>query len=220
LCGDWQNASRSDLLLLRKAISKNWPIPAERRRPLMDAVTALLHRNDTPTRLSIAVSWVVLAAHTYNRKLLERARRQADVKVRVEECLALPAHGWASGPPSGVWHPEMASGTVVYSFDRAQSILQLTYSLAVPGKQQPESVSYSVKMTAEPCRFGGLRWWFLCPLIVNGRPCTCRADTLYLPPGARYFGCRHCSGLTYTCRQRSRHKPSNRLKGHPGGESR
>jgi hypothetical protein len=176
----------------------------------MDAVTALLHRNDTSTRVNLAVARVVLTAHTHNLKLLERARRQANVKVRVEDCLALPAHGWANGPPSGVWHLEAASVTVAYSFDRARSTLQLAYQLADPAKQQPELVAYWVKLTAEPCRFGGLRWRFLCPLFVNGRACTYRADTLYLPPSARYFGCRHCYGLTYTSRQKRRHKPGER----------
>jgi hypothetical protein len=47
-------------------------------------------------------------------------------------------------------------------------------------------------------RFGGLRWWFVCPLTVNGRPCGRRVGKLYLPPAGRYFGCRHCHDLTYT----------------------
>jgi hypothetical protein len=33
---------------------------------------------------------------------------------------------------------------------------------------------------------------------VNGRPCQRRVGKLYLPPGGRYYGCRHCHALTYT----------------------
>jgi hypothetical protein len=45
-------------------------------------------------------------------------------------------------------------------------------------------------------------WWFRCPLVVAGVPCRGRCRKLYLPPGARYFGCRRCHQLTYTsCRE-------------------
>jgi hypothetical protein len=47
LRGDWENPSRSDLLLIRKAIKEGWPVPRERQRLLMDAVMALIHREDT-----------------------------------------------------------------------------------------------------------------------------------------------------------------------------
>jgi hypothetical protein len=35
-------------------------------------------------------------------------------------------------------------------------------------------------------------------LVVSGSPCYRRVGKLYLPPGGRYFGCRHCYDLTYT----------------------
>jgi len=50
---------------------------------------------------------------------------------------------------------------------------------------------------------GKLRWWFICPLVVNERPCGRRVRKLYLPGGGRYFGCRHCYNLTYTSCQES-----------------
>jgi hypothetical protein len=43
-----------------------------------------------------------------------------------------------------------------------------------------------------------LRWWFVCPLIVNGDPCERWVGKLYLAPGYRYFSCRYCYRLTYT----------------------
>jgi hypothetical protein len=52
-------------------------------------------------------------------------------------------------------------------------------------------------------RNGGPRWWFTCPLAVNGRACGRRAAKLYLPPGGRYFGCRVCYDLTYESCQES-----------------
>ena len=32
---------------------------------------------------------------------------------------------------------------------------------------------------------------------MNGHACNRRVAKLYLPPGGRYFGCRHCYRLTY-----------------------
>jgi hypothetical protein len=70
---------------------------------------------------------------------------------------------------------------------------------------QHESAAYRVGLTTTRPHFGGRRWWFVCPLGVDGRPCGRRVGKLYLPPAGRYFGCRHCHGLTYTsCQDRRR----------------
>ncbi|MCC7085194.1 MAG: hypothetical protein IT427_09330 [Pirellulales bacterium] len=60
-----------------------------------------------------------------------------------------------------------------------------------------EDVRIPVWLQTTPTQFGGERWWFTCPLIVNGVACNRRVGKLFLPPGARYFGCRKCHGLTY-----------------------
>lgn len=60
-----------------------------------------------------------------------------------------------------------------------------------------EDVSVPVRLETTPTQFGGRRWWFTCPLLVRGIACNRRAGKLYLPPGARYFGCRKCHDLTY-----------------------
>jgi hypothetical protein len=50
---------------------------------------------------------------------------------------------------------------------------------------------------------GGKRWWFICPLILNGVECNPRVRKLYLR--GRYFGCRHCHNLTYrSCQEAHR----------------
>lgn len=61
--------------------------------------------------------------------------------------------------------------------------------------------SYRVELTATPCNYGGVRLWFVCPLYIAGRACRRRVGRLYLPPGGRYFGCRHCYNLTYVSTQ-------------------
>ena len=60
-----------------------------------------------------------------------------------------------------------------------------------------------VSLTRTYPHFGGVRWWFTCPLILDGERCGRRAGKLYLPPGAGHFGCRHCHDLTYRSCQES-----------------
>jgi len=66
-----------------------------------------------------------------------------------------------------------------------------------------EAMDYHVNLTTTPLPWGGRRWWFMCPLTVNGRYCGRRVGKLYLRPGRQYFGCRHCHNLTYTSCQES-----------------
>jgi hypothetical protein len=64
-----------------------------------------------------------------------------------------------------------------------------------------EEIRIPIRLQATSVHFGGQRWWFTCPLIVNEVACNHRAGKLYLPPGARHFGCRQCHGLTYRSSQ-------------------
>ena len=49
--------------------------------------------------------------------------------------------------------------------------------------------------------YGGVRWWFLCPILKNGLACNRRTGRLYLPRREKYFGCRQCHNLTYASSQ-------------------
>jgi hypothetical protein len=71
---------------------------------------------------------------------------------------------------------------------------RLDYTITRTG----EKMDYRVKLTTTPLPWGGLKWWFICPLIVNGASCGRRVGKLYHPPGGRYYGCRHCHKLSYT----------------------
>lgn len=65
------------------------------------------------------------------------------------------------------------------------------------------SMDYSADIVSTPCRYGGHRYWFLCPIYRNGRACRRRVAVLYKPPGSRFFGCRTCFDLTYKSSQES-----------------
>jgi hypothetical protein len=140
-----------------------------------------------------------------------------DKKTVVEDCLSLDANRWMREGilkkgvcTFGSWRWTYRGGggfSVDYEVETlpdAPPGVRLSYSWVWTATKEPDSAAYRVHLTTTRLRFGGLRWWFVCPLTVNGIPCTRRVAKLCLPPGGRYFGCRHCHGLTYTSCQESR----------------
>lgn len=59
------------------------------------------------------------------------------------------------------------------------------------------NIDCKVTFVSTPCHFGGKRWWFNCPVVVNGQVCNRRVGVLYLPSGKEVFGCRRCHNLAY-----------------------
>jgi hypothetical protein len=92
--------------------------------------------------------------------------------------------------------------------------LRLHYTM----KNTQERIDFKVRLVTSRPNFGGLRWWFICPLIINGEACNRRVSKIYSPPSSRYFGCRHCHDLTYTSSQDS-DKRVNWLRKNPAALS-
>ena len=53
---------------------------------------------------------------------------------------------------------------------------------------------YEISLVTTDCYFGGVRYWFACPM------CWQRVGVIYLAPNDAYFRCRHCNDLTYLSR--------------------
>lgn len=87
--------------------------------------------------------------------------------------------------------------SINYRLDRFGGSLTVTLSYQWRG----EDVLTEIHFQTTPTNFPGLRFWFECPLAVRGAACCRRSFKLYLPPGARHFGCRRCYGLTYRSAQ-------------------
>ena len=134
-------------------------------------------------------------------------------KQTVQDCRTLDANRWmregilkAGLDRWGSWRWTYRSGNSfsvnyeVQTLDMDSPRVRLFYSWTLSGRGEPQSADYHLRLTTTRPRFGGLRWWFLCPLAGCGR----RVSKLHLPPGGRYFGCRHCYDLTYTSCQESR----------------
>jgi len=58
-------------------------------------------------------------------------------------------------------------------------------------------MDYKVNLISTRCNFGGVRWWWLCP--ITGR----RVAKLYLPPGATVFAARKAYRLPYRSQRES-----------------
>jgi hypothetical protein len=135
-------------------------------------------------------------------------------KTTVEDCEYLDANRWmregilkAGTWREGGWRWVYHGGrenSITYEVDTRdpeRPFARLSYTLTHAATKERESLDYRVRLTTTRPRFGGLRWWFVCPLVVNGRTCGRRVGKLYLPPRGRYFGCRRCHDLTYTSAQ-------------------
>jgi hypothetical protein len=77
-------------------------------------------------------------------------------------------------------------------------ILEVRPDIGIALPTLHNSPKQMVPITATTCRFGGQRFWFCCPKVVNGIPCKRRVAVLYLLPGDKVFGCRLCLNLTYS----------------------
>jgi len=137
-------------------------------------------------------------------------------KTTVEACRQLDANRWMREGVlrlgtwrSGAWvwykdeSPTVYTSRIGYevcTYEDSGPWVRLHYTFT----ESNENIDYRIRLVTTRPRYGGLRWWFICPLVVDGRPCGRRVGKLYLPPNGRYFGCRRCYDLTYTSCQESR----------------
>jgi hypothetical protein len=125
-------------------------------------------------------------------------------KSTVEDALAFAIHDLRGrivpnyfGTCTWTWRGG-AQSTIGFfvSYDTGEPVITLHYRW-----QDREDVRIPIRLQTTPTNFNGTRLWFTCPLVVNGVACNRRAGKLFLPPGARYFGCRTCHDLRYRSSQ-------------------
>ena len=80
--------------------------------------------------------------------------------------------------------------------------VRLYYTQTDRFTDKSKELDYRVRLVQTSCFYGGHRWWFLCPMTIDGNVCNSRVGVLYLG-GGEYFGCRHCYDLTYLCQKES-----------------
>jgi hypothetical protein len=97
------------------------------------------------------------------------------------------------------------TGAVAYVADLREGVrpgVSLSYVVTARGERR--DYSYRVELAPRALPWGGGTYLFVCPLSRSGGgACSRRVRSLYLPPGAELFGCRHCHQLAYTSSQES-----------------
>ncbi|MCJ7730396.1 MAG: hypothetical protein MUO27_11045 [Sedimentisphaerales bacterium] len=117
----------------------------------------------------------------------------------------LKKHDYFCGCRSGgiVWKnyygEETSSISIFVSTMDGDNYVRFQYTTTDRNTGEEVEYDYKVALTTTPCHFGGVRYWFICPLSGCGR----RVGKLYKAPGSRYFGCRHCYDLSYESRNES-----------------
>ncbi len=148
-------------------------------------------------------------------------------KTPVEECLPLDVKTLRKGVDYGpgysgsvYWtrgsNPE-PTDWIGYRIEEvhARLAVRLKYTTTHGWTGEKRDSDYSILLQTTWPHFGGVRWWFTCPLVVRDVPCGRRVGKLYIPPGGTYFGCRHCYNLTYRSTQQY-DKRVAWFKKHPG----
>lgn len=124
----------------------------------------------------------------------------------------LKKHGyfkrWLSGTitwtRSGMWGENKSNvGIDALTPDNdGDGCLRIHYTQTDNDTGEKKDFDYKIPLTTTPCRFGGKRYWFICPWYKNGVYCGRRVGTLY--KDGDYFACRHCYNLTYSSRKQNR----------------
>jgi hypothetical protein len=99
----------------------------------------------------------------------------------------------------------------VVSTVEGDEYIRFQYTQTDRNTEEKTELDYKARLDWTTCYFGGRRWWFICPLVVNGRACNRRVGSLHLG-NSKYFGCRHCYSLTYESSKESHKFDSMFLK--------
>jgi len=102
---------------------------------------------------------------------------------------------------SGMWGEHKSDvGIEVCTRDNDKH-LRIHYVQTDRSTDEKKNFDYKIPLTTTPCRYGGVRYWFICPWYRNNVYCGRRVSKLY--KDGDYFACRHCYNLTYESRNRS-----------------
>jgi len=111
--------------------------------------------------------------------------------------------GWRSGGMKWTNYAGEETSSIGFQVSAGdnEGYIRFQYTQTDRSSGVKEELDYTNRLVSIPCNYGGKRWWFICGLIVNDVYCGRRVGKLYLAPGNKYFGCRHCQDLTYeSCR--------------------
>jgi hypothetical protein len=103
-------------------------------------------------------------------------------------------------------HTGQRAGAVGYEAQLAipNAYLRLYFTVGAPGNGASQLIKQEIRLTTTRPRFGGIRWWFICPHT------GARVGRLHLPSGASQFAARRAHGLRYGCQTENKHQRATR----------
>lgn len=113
--------------------------------------------------------------------------------------------GWRSGTITWTssWSESKSSVGIEVSTINGEDYLRIHYTQTDRDTGEKKDFDYKIPLTTTPCRYGGKRYWFICPWYKNSEYCGKRVGTLY--KDGDYFACRQCYNLTYASRNAGGH---------------
>ena len=84
-----------------------------------------------------------------------------------------------------------------------QTYIQLNYTHTNSWNGEKSEMDFKIPLATTPCNYGGVRYWFVCPLFKNGQYCGRRVGVIYSI--GKWFGCRHCGEIAYSSQNQSGH---------------
>ena len=77
--------------------------------------------------------------------------------------------------------------------------LQYIYTSRSTGEKS--NMDFKIPLVTTPCNYGGVRYWFICPLIKSKQYCGRRIGVVYSV--GKWFGCRYCGEIAYNSQTKS-----------------
>lgn len=87
-----------------------------------------------------------------------------------------------------------------YGTDYESAYIQLRYTHTSNWTDEKSDMDFRVQLATTPCKYGGKRYWFVCPLYKGGQYCGRRVGVLYAI--GKWYGCRYCGEIAYASQNR------------------
>lgn len=97
------------------------------------------------------------------------------------------------------WNEGGAESSICYQIQKnaedKSAAMRLRYRVLGLHTNEPDLMDYTVPIKVSLSYKRKIWYWFVCPLIINGKPCAKRVRNLYFLPSSNYFGCKSCRDL-------------------------
>ncbi len=113
------------------------------------------------------------------------SKTEAD-NLRKIETSFLKKHDYFCGYRSGTitwtngWSGDKNSVGVSVSTGGDEEYLRIFYTQTDNNSGEKKDFDYKIPLTTTPCRYGGKRYWFICPWYKSGKYCGRRVGVPYL----------------------------------------